>query len=105
MASIVVALFALGMGFGNLVGVAVVKAVDDAVVKAVDEASDRPSIGRVKWLANDPNENHYDYYYWLLTFLGLVNFLYYLLYSWTYGSRERSGMRIWRRMTKEANEE
>lgn len=76
MSSVAVALFALGMGMGNLVGAVIVRAVN-----GVSERS-----GGIKWLSNDPNKGHYDYYYWVLTLLGVVNLLYYFLWSWFYGS-------------------
>lgn len=83
LASIAVALFTLGMGFGNLVGALIVQIVGDCSTKG----------GRVSWLDNDLNRGRYDYYYWLLTLVGFFNFLYYCLCSWAYGSCEERN--IW----------
>ncbi|GMN50565.1 hypothetical protein TIFTF001_019716 [Ficus carica] len=83
MASVAMALFTLGMGLGNLVGA--------VIVRLVNRVSGQN--GRVKWLTNNPNNGHYDYYYWLLSFLGVVNFLYFVLCSWFYGSCEEK--KIW----------
>ena len=81
MASIAVALFTLGMGFGNLVGSLILKIVDD-----------RTKHSKVTWLPDNPNQGRYDHYYWLLTLLGFVNLLYYFLCSWAYGSCEERGL-------------
>ncbi|PON50529.1 Proton-dependent oligopeptide transporter [Parasponia andersonii] len=85
MASIAVALFTLGMGFGNLVGALILKIVDDGTKNY--------NGGNMSWLPDNPNQGRYDYYYWLLTFLGLVNLLYYFFVSWAYGSCEER--KIW----------
>ncbi|KAI3683894.1 hypothetical protein L1987_84409 [Smallanthus sonchifolius] len=34
--------------------------------------------GHVSWLSSDIDQGHVDYYYWLLSFLNLLNFFYYL---------------------------
>jgi peptide/histidine transporter 3/4 len=78
MSSIAVAFFALGFGIGNLVASIIVKVVKIGTQRG----------GEVSWLSSNINQGHYDYYYWLLTILGLVNFLYFLLCSWAYGSVE-----------------
>lgn len=83
MASIAVALFALGMAMGNLVASIIVSSVDDLSKKG----------GRESWVSNNLNQGHYDYYYWLLTGLCVANFFYYLLCSWIYGSCEEK--KIW----------
>ncbi|CAN4096342.1 unnamed protein product [Withania somnifera] len=83
MASIGVALFSLGMGFGNLVG--------NLIVEIVDHASSRG--GKVSWVTNNLNLGHYDYYYWVLCLLSVGNFFYFILCAWAYGSDE--DRRIW----------
>ncbi|KAF5823902.1 putative proton-dependent oligopeptide transporter family [Helianthus annuus] len=35
--------------------------------------------GDVSWLSSDTNAGHVDYYYWLLSSLNFLNFLYYLI--------------------------
>ncbi|KAM3383068.1 protein NRT1/ PTR FAMILY 1.2 [Capsicum galapagoense] len=84
MASIGVALFSLGMGFGNLVG--------SLIVEIVDHASSRK--GKVSWVSNNLNIGHYDYYYWVLCLLSIGNFLYFILCAWAYGSDEDNRI-IW----------
>lgn len=83
MTSFALALFALGMGFGNLIAALIVRTVKDLSKKD----------GGVNWVSNDPNKGRYDYYFWVLTFLGLVNLGYYLVCSWAYGPCEER--RIW----------
>lgn len=83
MASIGVALFSLGMGFGNLVG--------SSIVEIVDHVSSRG--GKVSWVSNNLNLGHYDYYYWVLCFLSIGNFFYFIVCAWAYGSAEDK--RIW----------
>ncbi|KAJ9548715.1 hypothetical protein OSB04_021258 [Centaurea solstitialis] len=75
MASIGVALFALGMAVGNLVG--------SLIVGVVNEYSKQG--GRVSWVSNNLNQGHYDYYYWVLAILSVANFFYFLGCSWAYG--------------------
>nr|XP_043619273.1 protein NRT1/ PTR FAMILY 1.2-like [Erigeron canadensis] len=75
MASIGVALFALGSAIGNLIG--------SLIVGVVNKYSKKGE--RVSWVANNLNEGHYDYYYWILAILSLVNFFYFLVCSWAYG--------------------
>lgn len=76
MASIGVALFALGMAVGNLVG--------SLILAIVDDFSKRR--GNVSWVSDNLNKGHYDYYYWVLSILCAANFFYFLLCSWAYGS-------------------
>ncbi|KAK6941497.1 Proton-dependent oligopeptide transporter family [Dillenia turbinata] len=80
MASIGVALFTLGMAIGNLMGSVIVDAIN-SITKAE---------GKDSWVANNLNRGHYDYYYWILSLLSVVNFFYYLLCSWIYGPEERT---------------
>ncbi|XP_071723681.1 protein NRT1/ PTR FAMILY 1.1-like [Rutidosis leptorrhynchoides] len=75
MASIGVALFALGSAIGNLIG--------SLIVSVVNKWSKQG--GRVSWVANNLNQGHYDYYYWILAILSLGNCFYFLVCSWAYG--------------------
>uniref|UniRef100_A0A2K1YAZ3 Uncharacterized protein n=1 Tax=Populus trichocarpa TaxID=3694 RepID=A0A2K1YAZ3_POPTR len=79
MTSIAVALFSLGMAVGNLVASLIIGIVDDVTRRG----------GKVSWVSDNLNKGHYDYYYWLLSLLSLVNFFYYLLCSWAFGSEDR----------------
>lgn len=55
---------------------------------------DREYSGRnVSWVDSYVNRGHYDFYYWILASLSLVNILYYLVCCWAYGSAEDS--QIW----------
>ncbi|KAL5698479.1 hypothetical protein ACHQM5_029511 [Ranunculus cassubicifolius] len=85
MSSIGVALFALGMGVGNLLG--------SLIVEIVDHVTSRG--GRDSWVSNNLNRGRYDYYYWLLAILSLANFFYFLICSYLYGSCEDTKHRVW----------
>ncbi|XP_042486557.1 protein NRT1/ PTR FAMILY 1.2-like [Macadamia integrifolia] len=76
MASMAMALFTLGMAAGNLVGSLIVKIVD-GITKGE---------GKDSWLSSNPNKGHYDYFYWLLAIVCLVDMLYFLVCCWAYGS-------------------
>ncbi|XP_058000764.1 protein NRT1/ PTR FAMILY 1.1-like isoform X2 [Hevea brasiliensis] len=82
MSSIGVALFSLGMAFGNLLG---------SLIVAILSRATRND-GKASWVSNNLNRGHYDYYYWLLSFLSVLNFFYYLFCSKAYGSENN---RIW----------
>ncbi|KAF7813853.1 protein NRT1/ PTR FAMILY 1.2-like [Senna tora] len=75
MASVAVAFFSLGLGVGNVVASVIVKVVSDVTQRG----------GRDSWLSLNVNKGHYDYYYGLLTILGLLNLLYFFVCSWAYG--------------------
>lgn len=75
MSSIGIALFSLGLAFGNLAG--------SLIVESLDKFSRIG--GKESWVANNINKAHYDYYYWVLTILSLLNFFYYIYCSWAYG--------------------
>lgn len=84
MSSIAVALFSLGIGTGNLVASLIVKVVKDGTGRGP---------GGVSWLSSNLNQGHYDYYYWFLTVMGLVNLVYFFICSWAYGSTD--DIKIW----------
>ncbi|KAJ9688386.1 hypothetical protein PVL29_014196 [Vitis rotundifolia] len=73
------------MVIANLAGSVVIKIVNDVTRRG----------GKVSWVSNNLNKAHYDYYYWLLDILNLINFLYYLVCAWVYGPvrKTRCGMR------------
>lgn len=75
MASIGIALFAFGTGFANLLSSLLVSVIGSATGKNGEES----------WVADNLNRGHYDYYYWLLTAMCVVNFFYFLVCSWMYG--------------------
>uniref|UniRef100_A0A2N9IVB7 Uncharacterized protein n=1 Tax=Fagus sylvatica TaxID=28930 RepID=A0A2N9IVB7_FAGSY len=78
MSSIAMSLMSLGMGVGSLLGGLIVSIVKHVTGRGESE----------NWLSENINKGHYDYYYWLLTILGVVNVFYYILCSWAYGSCE-----------------
>ncbi|KAL4194036.1 hypothetical protein AMTRI_Chr05g57200 [Amborella trichopoda] len=78
MSSVGVALLSLGMAVGNLLG--------DVVLTIVDGVS--RNLSGVSWVPRDINKGHYDYYYWVLAIMSLVNFFYFLLCSWLYRYRK-----------------
>lgn len=83
MASIAMAIFTLGMALSSLLG--------GLLVDLVDTFSS--SGGKTSWLSHNLNKGHVDYYYWMLAFIGLVNFLYYLVCSRVYGPSESQNRR------------
>ncbi|KAG7023590.1 Protein NRT1/ PTR FAMILY 1.2, partial [Cucurbita argyrosperma subsp. argyrosperma] len=87
MASIAVALFSLGMGGGSLLAALIVSVVKKKTTKN----------GNAGWLSNNPNQGHYDYYYWVLALMGVANLFYYLICSWLYGDEKEimEESRIW----------
>lgn len=78
MSSIAMGFFGIGFGVGNLLA-----AMTVTIVKQVTQRGGRPS-----WLARNPNEGHYDYFYWLLAILNGVNLFYFIGCSWAYGSTQ-----------------
>ncbi|PPD75875.1 hypothetical protein GOBAR_DD27206 [Gossypium barbadense] len=85
MASIGVALFALGMAVGNLVSSLIVGTVDKLTSKG----------GKQSWVSNNLNMGHYDYYYWILTILSVINVFYYLICCWDFGSSDNKNKIVW----------
>ncbi|XP_018673536.1 protein NRT1/ PTR FAMILY 1.2-like [Musa acuminata AAA Group] len=83
MASVAVSLLTLGMGFGNLVS-----SVITALVNKISGAD-----GGASWLDRNINKGHLDYYYWILTLLGIVNIFYFMACSLVYG--EEGQDKIW----------
>ena len=81
MSSIGSSLYSLGMGVGNLVA--------SLIVSVVDDVSSRGGGG--SWVNDNPNKGHYDWYFWVLTVMSGVNFVYYLVCSWAYGPSARTG--------------
>lgn len=79
-ASFSMSLLYLAMGMGNLFG--------GLIVQVVNEASGRG--GKTSWLVDDANMGRYDYYYWLLTGYGAVNFVYFLWCGWVYGEEGKN---------------
>lgn len=78
MSSIAMALMAIGIAASSLVGSVLVNIVNNVTDKGGEES----------WLSSNLNKGHLDYYYWLITFLCLINFIYFLVCCWSYGPFE-----------------
>lgn len=76
MSSIGVSLLALGLGFGAVLGSAIVGVID---------AGTRSGGSHDGWLPSNLNRGHYDYYYLVLAVLCAANVLYFAVCGWAYG--------------------
>ncbi|KAL6330917.1 hypothetical protein AAG906_009345 [Vitis piasezkii] len=59
--------------FGFPKTMAIANLAESLVIKIVNDVTRRG--GKVSWVSNNLNKAHYDYYYWLLAILNLINFL------------------------------
>ena len=75
MSSIATCLFGVEMAVGSLLASLIFNLVDEITKKT----------GKQSWVANNINQGRYDYYYWLLATLSLLNVVYYMFVSWAYG--------------------
>ncbi|XP_057722346.1 protein NRT1/ PTR FAMILY 1.2-like [Arachis stenosperma] len=75
MSSFAMALFTLDLAAADLAG--------STLVSIVDSVSSMG--GNESWLSTNINKGHLNYYYALLTCLGLINYLYFLAVCWAYG--------------------
>ncbi|XWS26333.1 hypothetical protein CRYUN_Cryun26dG0023300 [Craigia yunnanensis] len=74
MSSIASNLFGLGTFAASLVASFITSTVDDVTKR-----------GGESWVSSNINKGHYDYYYWLLAGLNMLNFIYFLACSKAYG--------------------
>ncbi|XVF48566.1 hypothetical protein PTKIN_Ptkin03bG0200800 [Pterospermum kingtungense] len=74
MSSISCNLFGLGALAGSLAASLITSTVNDVTKR-----------GGESWVSSNINKGHYDYYYWLLAGLNMLNFLYFLACSKVYG--------------------
>ncbi|KAH0672130.1 hypothetical protein KY284_023217 [Solanum tuberosum] len=79
------------------VGTAVSSLVVSILVSGVDWLSSTG--GKTSWLSSNINKGHLDYYFWLLTFLSLLNFFYFLVICRLYEPNDGSS-----RLSHEAEE-
>ncbi|RAL45376.1 hypothetical protein DM860_013772 [Cuscuta australis] len=77
MSSIASSLFGLGMAVANLLA--------SVILSTVDRATTRGGEGGISWVSSNINKGHYEYYYWLLAILTLINLIYFGVCSWSYG--------------------
>ncbi|KAL8252405.1 hypothetical protein R6Q59_036098 [Mikania micrantha] len=76
MSSIASSLYLLGSAFANLLA--------SLLLSTVNELT--KGNGKESWVSTNINKGHYDKYYWLLGIMSCINFLYYVVCSWGYGS-------------------
>ncbi|WOL08701.1 protein NRT1/ PTR FAMILY 1.2 [Canna indica] len=95
MHSFAMALWTLGFGVANMTGIVLVKMIDG--ITGGD--------GRVSWLTSDLNKGHYEYYYLILTLMGVANFFYFLVCCWAYGNDADEGKKKTRTAKGEGGEE
>ncbi|KAK9683749.1 hypothetical protein RND81_10G162000 [Saponaria officinalis] len=69
----------LGSGIASLVASFILSVVN-YVTKQGRKAS---------WVSSDPNEGHYDYYYWVLAGFSLLNYIYFLICRRSYKEQNR----------------
>ncbi|WMV28664.1 hypothetical protein MTR67_022049 [Solanum verrucosum] len=74
MSSIASAMYTVGTAVSSLIG--------SILVSGVDWLSSTGA--KTSWLSSNINRGHLDYYFWLLTFLNLLNLLYFLVICWLY---------------------
>ncbi|CAK9166099.1 unnamed protein product [Ilex paraguariensis] len=92
MASIGVAIYTMGLAVASLLGSLLVNIVDDVTGKG----------GNISWLASNINKGHLEYYFGLVTFLCVVNFVYYLICCLYYDRSENRTTRLSRAVEEEA---
>ncbi|XP_057434724.1 protein NRT1/ PTR FAMILY 1.2-like [Lotus japonicus] len=81
MSSVASTLGGLGMSVGSLVASFVLSAVDSVT----------GGRGNESWLSSNINKGHYDYYYGIICALSIVNFVYFLYCSKSYGPCKERG--------------
>ena len=82
MSSFAMALHTVELAVANMISSVLVNIVDDVT----------SAKGKESWLSSNINKGHLNYYYGLLTFLGLLNYIYFLVCCWAYGpTEERPG--------------
>lgn len=81
MSSVASTLGGLGMSVGSLVASFVLSAVDSVTGGRGNEI----------WLSSNINKGHYDYYYGFICALSIVNFVYFLYCSKSYGPCKERG--------------
>ncbi|XAR69301.1 hypothetical protein NMG60_11000836 [Bertholletia excelsa] len=95
MSSVAANLIGVSMGAASLLAGFILSTIDD-----VTGSGERES-----WISSDINKGHYDYYFWILSGLSLVNFMYFLACSKAYGPGVGEGQRAWDAGEEEIREE
>ncbi|XVE53733.1 hypothetical protein DITRI_Ditri03aG0026200 [Diplodiscus trichospermus] len=83
MSSVASNLLGLGASIASLVASFITSTVDDVTKR-----------GGESWISSNINKGHYDYYYWLLAGLNVLNFIYFLACSKAYGPCKGDGMSL-----------
>lgn len=76
MSSIASSMFGLAMAVASLLASVVLSVTDDITSKG----------GKTSWVTQNLNQSHYDYYYWVLCAMCVINLLYFVICSKAYGS-------------------
>ncbi|CAH9135718.1 unnamed protein product [Cuscuta epithymum] len=85
MSSIASSLFGLGMAVANLLASVILSTVD---------RNTGGGDGKESWVSSNINKGHYEYYYWLLAILTMINLVYFVACSWLYGPCLEGGSRV-----------
>ncbi|KAF6140990.1 hypothetical protein GIB67_006619, partial [Kingdonia uniflora] len=85
MSSIGVALFSLATAIANLFGSLIVEVIGKLTKGEREEG----------WIADNLNKGRYDYYYWILTIMSVINFVYFIFCSWAYGSCDEVVIKVY----------
>lgn len=95
MSSIGVSLLALGLGFGAVLGSAIVGIMNNTT----------GGDGRDSWLSSNLNRGRYDYYYLVLAALSVANLVYFVWCGWAYGEEGQSRVMALAAEEEEAKQE
>ncbi|XAR70862.1 hypothetical protein NMG60_11027896 [Bertholletia excelsa] len=93
MSSIPMALFAMASAVSSLVGSILLKVLDGVTGKG----------GKESWLSSDLNKGHIDYYYCLIAFLGVLNFVYFLFCCRAYAYSKEDKNRVYDKIDGETD--
>lgn len=75
MSSVASNLSGVGMSVASLLASFLMNTIDDLTKKG----------GQESWISSNINKGHYDYYFWVLAGLSMVNMLYFTICCWAYG--------------------
>ncbi|CAL5431688.1 unnamed protein product [Camellia sinensis] len=85
MSSIATTLNGVGMSIANLLASAIMNTINDVTGRG----------GKESWVSSNINKAHFDYYYWVLAGLSLVNIFYFFVCNRTYGPCVGEGNKVW----------
>ncbi|XP_027082108.1 protein NRT1/ PTR FAMILY 1.2-like isoform X1 [Coffea eugenioides] len=67
----------------SLLGISAANLVSSFLMNAIDKLSKLG--GKESWISTNVNKGHYDYYYWVLAGLSMLNMIYFLICNKAYG--------------------